>query len=154
VGAGKRFCSARNWLAHLHHGDFHLPTILVVDDDTGVRDMVARAIERLGHEARMAKSGTDALTALRKETIDLVIADVYLPDMDGIEFLQRLAQEPVRPRVIVISGGGYEDRGNVLERATQLGASITMEKPFTAHQLTDAINKSLDGHGGEKRGRL
>jgi len=131
-----------------------LTTILVVDDDGVVREMVARSVERLGSEARMAKSGSEALNALRKETIDLVIADVYMPDMDGIEFLQRLTQEPVQPRVIVISGGGYQDRGSVLERATQLGAVATIEKPFTAHQLVDAISRALEdpkGPGGKKK---
>jgi CheY-like chemotaxis protein len=129
-----------------------LPTILVVDDDAGVRDLVVRSVQRLGHESRMASTGSEALAALRKERVDLVIADVYMPDMDGIEFLQRLTQEPVQPKVIVISGGGYEERESVLERAAHLGATMTMEKPFTPQQLVDAIRQTL-GVGKKEAGK-
>lgn len=80
-------------------------TILIADDDVTVRRTIAQHLVRSGYVVREASTGKEALDVLRGGGVDLVITDVYMPDMDGIEFISRASQEVGAPKVIVISGG-------------------------------------------------
>lgn len=118
-------------------------TILIADDEVSTRSMIARHLVRAGYVVREASTGKEALDAIRGGGVDLVITDVYMPDIDGIEFISRVSQEAAAPRVIVMSGGGYVEKETVLEIATRLGAARTLEKPFTQEQLLDVVRTEL-----------
>ena len=86
-----------------------------------------------------------ALDALRQVQPDLVITDVYTPEMDGIEFLLSLREaEPDLP-VIVASGGGSASSDHLLTDAAYLGATVTLPKPFEIDQLLELVRSVLEG---------
>jgi CheY-like chemotaxis protein len=118
--------------------------ILVIDDEPGVRATVRRFLASVSHDVREASDGAAALALLGgPEAIDLVITDVYMAGMDGIEFTIRLQQLPSRPAIIVMSGGGFASVTDLLVKAGHLGAAATLAKPFTANQLLSVVDDLL-----------
>jgi len=120
-----------------------VPTILIADDDVAVRRTITQHLVRGGYGVRETSTGKEALDVIRGGGVDLVIADVYMPDMDGIEFISRASQEVGAPKVIVMSGGGHRDKETVLAMASRLGAAQTLEKPFSRDQLLEAVRAQL-----------
>jgi len=116
--------------------------ILIVDDDAGVRETVGAVLGDEGFCAVFAADGPEAIAAARAQAPDLVLLDVWLPGMDGIQVLERLrAEHPALP-VVVISGHGNIDTA---VRATKLGAVDFIEKPFTIDGLLAAIGRVFRG---------
>lgn len=120
-----------------------MKTILVVDDDAGLRTVVTRILTAAGYEVSQVASGREALEAVQRTRFDLVITDVYMPDMDGIEFITRVIQLTGHPRLIVMSGGGFADTSQVLEIAAGLGVRWTLAKPFDQPQLLEMVEAAL-----------
>ena len=116
-----------------------MKTILVVDDDRHLRTIVQRALALSGYQVHETSNGFDALRLLDQLHPDLVITDVYMPDMDGIEFVRKAKQGINRPEMIVMSGGGNMSVEAVLEIATKLGARQTLRKPFSTDELLQAV---------------
>ena len=117
-------------------------TILVVDDEAEVRALVARQLSGAGYDVLEAASGRQAVEITRSGGIDLVIADVYMPNMDSFELIARLAADGGIP-IITMAGGGYIDTGMILEIALLLGANHTLAKPFNRQELLDVVRAAL-----------
>jgi CheY-like chemotaxis protein len=117
--------------------------VLVVDDEDEVRALLRRLVTRLGHEVWDVDDGVGALKLLETISFDLVITDAYMAAVDGMELLVRIQQRGLRVPVVMISGGGYMTRGEVLEMAALCGAVATLEKPFTPKQLRETIEPLL-----------
>lgn len=110
-------------------------TILVVDDQAVVRDVVRIALESAGYHVLEAATPTDALAFAREEpSIDLVMADVVMPEMDAFELAERIAAE--LPHVPVLYTSGYTD-------ARDEGHFI--QKPFTPSELVAKVQEILRG---------
>ena len=125
--------------------------ILVVDDEGQVRGAIKRALEHDGHEVTVAVDGLDGARSVRSVAVDLVLIDVHMPEMDGIELLINVkAAAPTMP-VIVMSGGDQSRRLDLLKDATLLGATGILAKPFTLEELREAVTRALETHerGGE-----
>ena len=84
-----------------------------------------------------------AVKLMRSEAAELVISDVYMPEMDGIEVLARLQHEFPAVRVIIMTGGGHLATGNLLDIASTLGARATLAKPIAEAELRAAIARVL-----------
>lgn len=113
--------------------------MLVIDDDVLVRNLLRAAFQRMGHEVRDAADGAAGLRAFQEERPDIIVTDVYMPTMDGIEMIQALRLlDPVVP-ILAISGGGITGPGGPLTDARLLGASATLAKPFTIMELQSAV---------------
>ena len=119
--------------------------VLVVDDEAEVRGLLRRMLTTLGHEVWEAPNGTEALRLLDTSPFDLVITDVYMAEVDGMELLVRIQQRGLHMPVVMISGGGYKSREEVLEMAASCGAVATLEKPFSLEQLRLTIEPLLSG---------
>ena len=117
--------------------------ILVVDDDESIRRAVRKILAHEGHEVVEANDGAAALTSYRENLPDLVIMDIYMPEMDGIEATIRLQQEFPDVKLVAMSGGGYIDKTELLEREAKLGALRTLSKPFTREDVLDAVVDAL-----------
>ena len=118
--------------------------VLVADDDAIVRKTIRRFLVAAGYEVSEAADGAGALQALRAEPpVDLLITDIYMPGMDGMELAIRARQEGTLLHVLVMSGGGYMAREDVLKRAQKLGAARTLGKPFTGEELLAAVEEAL-----------
>jgi len=99
--------------------------ILIVDDESGIRQSLKGVLEDEGYKASVADSGEACLEALRKRAFDVVLLDVWLPGMDGLETLQKIRELENAPEVIMISGHGTI--ADAVE-ATRAGAFDFLEK--------------------------
>jgi DNA-binding response OmpR family regulator len=120
-----------------------VPRILVLDDDRGVREGVAAYLRRLGHEVHEASDGKRGVEALGGRSFDLVITDINMPDMDGIEVIAQLSDAADGVPVIAMSGGGLFATELLLANAEMLGAVRTLAKPFDLDDLGAAVREAL-----------
>lgn len=119
-------------------------SILVADDEPGIRDMLSTWLERDGHHVACACSGHEATALMKQEHFDVVIADVLMPDGDGLELITESKKAHPDARIVAISGGGRYLHGNdCLKVATGLGAHAAVLKPFSMSQLFDGIHTAL-----------
>ncbi len=125
-----------------------MPRILVIDDDRGVRESVATYLRRIGHEVSEASDGRVGLGVLGSEPFDLVITDINMPDMDGIEVIDQLRDVSDGCPVIAMSGGGLFAKELLLKNAEMLGALSTLEKPFELDALHEAVTAALTKSSG------
>ena len=120
-----------------------MANVLVVDDDADVRSFVGRVLGRLGYAITEAREGGEALRCLEGQAFDLVVSDVYMAEMDGMELLVRIKWRGLPVPVVMISGGGYKPKGEVLEMAASCGAVATLEKPFSPNELRAVVERLL-----------
>jgi len=117
--------------------------ILVVDDNEGNRDMLARHLARQGHEAHVAAGGQQALATLAAGPVDLVLLDVMMPDMDGYEVLRRLKADPALRDIPVLMISALDELESVV-RCIELGADDYLGKPFVPVLLRARIGACLE----------
>ncbi|MHB1193627.1 MAG: response regulator [Longimicrobiales bacterium] len=122
--------------------------ILVVDDNAEFRRGLAKALRQHGYDVTEAGDGREAMAFLRKNPPDLVITDINMPEMDGIEILNELRVTKTAVPVVAISGGGLVPKSLLLGNASVLGAVETIEKPFELATLLRIMERLLAG-GGE-----
>jgi CheY-like chemotaxis protein len=125
-----------------------LAKILIVDDDIAVQATIRLLLERAGHSVVVAGDGHKALAASEAENFDLVLLDIFMPGMDGLETMLRIhRRQPLLP-IIVISGRPFDpDPGSgsdFLTMATKLGAVGSLQKPFRPAALLAAVADGLD----------
>lgn len=125
--------------------------ILIVDDDHDVRKMLQRGLALMGHETLIAENGILALSLLHQQAVDLVLTDIFMPEMDGFEFLRELRNRKPEIPAIAFTGGGQGMNGDFfLQVATKLGVFCTLQKPFSLTEVSMAIEAcALQTH--EKR---
>jgi two-component system, NtrC family, response regulator len=117
--------------------------ILVVDDEVALRQVMARLLGGAGYGLTHAATGKDALQVWLEGGIDLVITDLGLPDMDGLELIfQVRAQAPGFP-VIAVSGAGHSELVKILHRG-DLGPVPILPKPFGASELLGVVARVLE----------
>jgi CheY-like chemotaxis protein len=114
--------------------------ILVVDDEPEIRRMVAEMLTRAGYEVAEASDGKLAIEALTKQPFDLVIADILMPEKDGLEVIMYLQRE--RPMTKCIAMSAPSNRV-FLQSAELLGATRVIEKPFTAAHMEATVREIL-----------
>lgn len=122
--------------------------ILIVDDDEAIRTSLRKTLERAGHAVFGAMDGAAALRFLATNGVDVVITDLYMPDVDGIELIGRLRREGTVERIIAVTGGGQVAGQNLLTVAKVLGADVTLAKPFTREQLLEAVDQLMNKPSG------
>ena len=118
-----------------------MSTVLVVDDEGEIRSSLRGVLNDEGLRVLEADGGREALAIVRRERPELVLLDVWMPDIDGIELLRQLRSEPHRPQVVMISGHGNVETA---VQATKLGAFDFIEKPFSIEALLQVIGRALD----------
>lgn len=121
--------------------------ILVVDDDNAVRLSIKIILEKEGHDIVLARDGRAGLTAFQAGHFDIVICDIFMPDMDGLETIQAFHQHKAETPVIAMSGfsfyGGNGKAPDFLSLSTKLGAASSLRKPFRPQELIDAVQRSI-----------
>jgi DNA-binding response OmpR family regulator len=116
-----------------------MATILVVDDDPIVRDVVVRYLERDGHRTLVAEDGDRADELLREEQLDLVVLDVMLPGKDGLALSRSIRSRSTLPVILLTARGEEVDRIVGLE----LGADDYVTKPFSPRELAARVRALL-----------
>ena len=119
------------------------PRILIVDDEPGIRQSLSGVLEDEGFEAVAVDNGEACLDTLGRSIFELVILDIWLPGMDGLETLSRIQEIPEgdRPVVVMISGHGTIDTA---VKATKLGAYDFLEKPLSIDRVLLVARHALE----------
>ncbi len=117
--------------------------ILIVEDDSSCIEVLSSMLEREGHEAVSSNSAREALGMITKNPPDLVITDILMPGLDGIELITQAKKRQPNIRCIAISGGGRAPKELLLRAAKQLGAIESLQKPFEHRDLMRTVNRSL-----------
>ena len=117
--------------------------VLVADDDADVRSVLRKALTKMGHQVWDVADGAEALELLKTTPFDLVLTDVYMTEMNGVELLVRIQQLKLGVPVVVISGGGVRSSAEVLNAAATRGAAAVLDKPFTLDELRETIEPIL-----------
>jgi CheY-like chemotaxis protein len=119
----------------------NLRRVLVADDYDDARDLYAAYLRSLGYEVVVAADGLQALNSAMSLPIDVVILDIAMPGLDGLEVLRRLRAAGNRVPVITLTASTFP---TVTDLATAAGCDLAMEKPCTPEELERAISKLLD----------
>ena len=115
--------------------------ILIVDDEEGLRRLLVRVLAKGGHEAIAVASGAEALRQVAAEPFDLVITDIKMPEMDGLELLRQLKEyDPALPVIVMTAYGTVESAVEAL----RAGAYDYLAKPFEIDELKLTVAKALE----------
>ena len=138
-------------------------TILVIDDELDVRDGIKRVLDRAGYAVRTVDNAVDAMLELGKAPTDVVITDIIMPKLNGVDAIEAIVRQFPAVGIIAISGGGNFDVTGYqpssitttayLAAARKAGAHSILTKPFESKQLIDAVTQVISaghGTGGEK----
>jgi CheY-like chemotaxis protein len=118
--------------------------ILVIDDDEQFREMLVRILGLEAHRVTAARDGEEGLRLFHQFRPDLIITDILMPRMDGIETIMELARQEGCTPIIAISGGRRSISADFnLESATLMGVKATLTKPFTRAELHQTIAQVL-----------
>ena len=124
-----------------------MPRVLVIDDDIGIRTVIKTVLERQGFEVAVAADARSGIAAVQEQKFDVLIVDIFMPDMDGLESIR--AFNKVAPRVPVIAMSGFLFRDalspapDFLAMATKLGAACSLQKPFRSKELLRVVTACL-----------
>jgi two-component system response regulator (stage 0 sporulation protein F) len=119
-----------------------MPTILIVDDDDGILAMLSLVLERAGYEVLKASDGQQAIELYQSCPADLVLADLVMPNKEGLEMIIELTGLYPAVKIIAMTGGRQE----FLKVAKILGAKRVLAKPFSEQEILDAVSEVLE-HG-------
>ena len=117
--------------------------ILLVDDDDLFGDMIEEALIMFGYGVARARDGKAALKLYAPATVALVLTDMIMPDMEGVELIFALRRQHPGVKVIAISGGGSNEPDAYLKIARQVGALRTLAKPFPLETLRTTLKECL-----------
>jgi DNA-binding NtrC family response regulator len=115
--------------------------ILIIDDEEIIRESCRRVLEPAGYEVRTAKAGSEGLQLLAEGKADLVLTDLKMPDIDGIEVLIKIKEDWPETQVIIMTGYGTV---NTAVRAMKMGVFDYIEKPFSPDDLFSLVARALD----------
>jgi two-component system, NtrC family, nitrogen regulation response regulator NtrX len=116
-------------------------SILIVDDESGIRESLGALLRDEGYDAEAVASGEECLDRLKRRNFDLVLLDVWLNGMDGLDTLERMQEQTPAPMVVMISGHGNIETA---VRATKLGAFDFIEKPLSVEKVVLVARNALE----------
>jgi DNA-binding NtrC family response regulator len=117
--------------------------ILIIDDDESITSLLRMVLSRQGYEVVTAANGREGVKLFNSTPADLVISDILMPEMDGLEALKQLRQLSPNLKLIAVSGGGGRLKMDVLRVAELLGAAATFEKPYKIDALLASVRQLL-----------
>lgn len=123
-----------------------MANVLVIDDDPAVRATIEVVLKRDNHAVVLADNGRNGLQLLQAGQFDLLIVDLFMPEMDGLEIVGHAKKSRPDLPIIVISGhyAGSAPAPDFLHMATKLGAVYSLQKPFRPAELLTSVTKCLD----------
>ena len=118
-----------------------MATLLLIDDEEQVRMLFQVALEEAGYRVLTAENGKHGLRLLKHQAVDLILVDILMPDMDGLELIRLLHKTRPASKIIAITGASGE--WDYLDTAKFLGAHDTLKKPFGLQELLEAVAVQL-----------
>lgn len=126
-----------------------MTTILVIDDEPGVRDLLEDALSGAGYRVETATNGADGLDQLRRRSADLCVVDINMPTMNGFEFLEKLRTHDAKTPVLMLTA---RDTPSDVEQGLREGADDYVRKPFSVEELLLRVAAILRRTGPEEAG--
>jgi CheY-like chemotaxis protein len=117
--------------------------ILVIEDDSAVQTLFGQLLEGEGYTVSHAADGTEGMRLLQQQKTDLIITDIMMPEMDGLEVIQAVQDTHPKLPIIAISGGMRAVPINFLPHAKKFGACRVFEKPVVLADLLTAVRELL-----------
>lgn len=117
--------------------------VLIVDDSVSIREVISFTLENAGYNVFVAEDGKNALKILETNVVDLIITDLYMPEMDGIELVKKIKEKPENSKIPILFLS-TESQMNKKMEAKEAGATGWIIKPFVPAKLLAAINKVLE----------
>ncbi len=117
------------------------PLILVVDDEPDIRELIKDILEDENYEVRIAADGQEAQQIFNEQQPDLILLDIWMPDIDGISLLKEFKQQNKNVTIVMMSGHGTIETA---VEATRLGASDFIEKPLSTAKLLRGVEQALE----------
>lgn len=115
--------------------------ILIVDDEESVRNLLINILRKEGYSVHSAGNGVEALKVYKKDTFDLIISDIKMPEMDGIELLKNIKQQSPEEIIIMMTGYGSLDTAMI---ALKQGAYDYIMKPFSVDEIRVSVNNAME----------
>lgn len=132
--------ASRDRSKRMSSGENVAAKILIVDDEREIRDMIGEFLQRRGYRVRTAADGEEALEAIGAEPFDMILLDVYMPGVNGVQLLEQLARAGLSSGVIVLTA--CQDQ-HLLKATLDLGAFEVLTKPVDLEQLELAVSAKL-----------
>jgi CheY-like chemotaxis protein len=117
--------------------------ILIADDNENIREVMVDALKMKGYETIAVNDGVEVIRVLQKETVDLIILDIIMPNKEGLETLMEVKAINADIKVMAITGKTYITGYDNLFAAKAFGADSTMRKPFHIDSLIEAVETTL-----------
>jgi two-component system cell cycle response regulator CpdR len=117
--------------------------ILIIDDEPYILLMLKKMLERAGYEVDLASNGREGMELFEKDSADLVITDIIMPDKEGLEIILEMKKQRPELKIIAISGGGRISPESYLECARHFGAEKVFQKPFRQKELVSAVRQLM-----------
>ncbi len=115
--------------------------ILVIDDSAAVRELLEQMLRLTGHDVAVAGNGKEGLEQIRRQPVELVITDLFMPEKEGLETIQELRRD--FPDIAIIAMSGEPGLPSLLGIAKRFGAVKTIEKPFDRTEMMAAVEEVL-----------
>jgi CheY-like chemotaxis protein len=123
--------------------------ILVIDDDVMLQRMLRETLRLLGHEVRQAFDGREGVQVCLRESPDLVLTDILMPNQDGLQTIRELRRDCPNLKIIAMSGGSHVwPEMDALPFAVRFGARDVLYKPFGRERLRTAIDAAVGAERG------
>lgn len=117
--------------------------ILLIEDMNGVRQSILAILKRGNHTVTEAVNGKDGLLKLQSQPFDVVITDMIMPETDGTEVIMQTRAMPNRPKILAISGGGWQVNSNEALTLARSQADAALAKPFSREELEETLERLL-----------
>jgi two-component system chemotaxis response regulator CheY len=127
-----------------------LKEIMVVDDEAGIRALLSDALIQKGYSVTLAENGMDSLRQLSKHRFDLLITDINMPKLNGLELIRMMKKRGRREKVILISGDPVD---NTLLNKESMPVFAQLKKPFRMDHLLDTVISALEPEGSKMKRR-
>jgi DNA-binding response OmpR family regulator len=118
-------------------------TILLIDDDSALREVLGMMLHQAGYAVIPAANGKEGVRLYRERRPDLIITDLIMPEKEGLETIFEVQTEFPKAKIIAMSGGGQLGSTTYLDIASQMGAQKILRKPFSIEELLTAIRDLL-----------
>lgn len=118
--------------------------ILILDDDPQILKMTSLMLTKHGHQVLTSANGKDALSTIETQGIEVLLTDILMPEIDGIEVINDCRKRKLPVSIVAMSGGRRKISAEFnLKSAQMLGAKAVLPKPFSQQQLIDSVNQAL-----------
>ncbi len=123
----------------------HVPTVLVIDDDETIRQLLVALLDEINCTVLSADNGLVGLDIIKENSVDLVVTDIIMPGMEGLELVRRIKKRYPETKIIAMSAYRGSGKLDYLKHAQAFGVDETFQKPFEPVQFLETVRELTQG---------